>query len=97
MFKYLALTIAIELPIYFLFNRSRIFYTILILILANFLTWPLLNILYHSTTIPLVILESGVTITEAAILYFYLEQPILKALLISSVQNIISTLIGSLL
>ncbi|MEN9447117.1 MAG: hypothetical protein RJA25_407 [Bacteroidota bacterium] len=94
MFKYLALTIAIELPIYFLFNRNRVLFSILILVMANFFTWPILNILYHTTDIPLFILESGVTLTEAFIIYFFLEQKFSKAFLISFIQNTTSTLIG---
>ena len=37
MFKYLALTIAIELPIYFIFDKNTFYILHFILILANFL------------------------------------------------------------
>ena len=94
MFKYLALTIALEVPIYFLFNRTRITFSILILILANFFTWPILNILYHNTEIHLLILEAGVIITEAVIIFYFLEQKFSKALLIAFIQNSVSTGIG---
>lgn len=94
MFKYLALTIAIELPIYFIFDRKHILYSAFILILANFLTWPILNILHQTTTIPLFVLESGVTLTEAIIIYYYLNQSFKKAILISAVQNTTTTLLG---
>lgn len=94
MFKYLALTIAVEIPIYFLFDRRKIAFTILILILANCFTWPLINILYQTTNIHLLILESGVTLTEAFIIYYFLEQTFSKALLISFVQNATTTLLG---
>ena len=94
MFKYLALTIAVELPIYFLFDRKRIAFTTLILILANCFTWPVINILYQTTNIHLLILESGVTITEAFIIYLFLDQKFSKALLISLIQNSITTFLG---
>lgn len=94
MLKYLALTMLIEIPIYFLFDRKKILYTILILILANCFTWPIINILFQTTNIHLLVLESGVTITEAFIIYQFLEQKFSKALLISLIQNSITTFIG---
>jgi len=94
MFKYLALTIAIEIPIYFLFDRKRILYSVFILVLANCFTWPIINILYQTTNIHLLILESGVTIVEAFIIYGFLEQKFSKALLISLVQNSFTTFLG---
>ena len=94
MFKYLALTIAIEIPIYFLFDRKRILFSVFILVLANCFTWPIINILYQTTNIHLLILESGVTIVEAFIIYWFLEQKFSKALLISLVQNSFTTFLG---
>jgi predicted neutral ceramidase superfamily lipid hydrolase len=94
MLKYLALTMLIEIPIYFLFDRKKILYTIFILILANCFTWPIINILFQTTNIHLLVLESGVTITEAFIIYQFLEQKFSKALLISLIQNSITTFIG---
>ncbi len=94
MFKYLALTIAIEIPIYFLFDRKRILFSVFILVLANCFTWPIINILYQTTNIHLLILESGVTIVEAFIIYWFLEQKFSKALLISLVQNSVTTFLG---
>ena len=94
MFKYLALTIAIEIPIYFLFDRKRIVFSVFILVLANCFTWPIINILYQTTNIHLLILESGVTIVEAFIIYWFLEQKFSKALLISLVQNSVTTFLG---
>ena len=94
MFKYLALTIAVELPIYFLFDSKRIAFSILILLLANCFTWPVINILYQTTNIHLLILESGVTITEAFIIYLFLDQKFSKALLISLIQNSSTTFLG---
>lgn len=94
MFKYLALTIAIEVPIYFLFDRKKIAFAVLILVLANCFTWPIINILYQTTSIHLLILESGVTIAEALIIYYFLEQKISKAFLISLIQNSVTTFIG---
>ena len=94
MFKYLLLTMLIEIPIYFLFDRIRMYFSILILILANCFTWPLLNILFQTTQIHLLILESGVTLAEAFIIYFFLEQKFSRALLISFVQNSVTTFLG---
>ncbi len=94
MFKYLALTIAIEIPVYFLFDKRRILFSVLILVLANCFTWPIINILYQTTNIHLLILESGVTLTEAIIIYYFLDQKFSRALLISFVQNAVTTFLG---
>ena len=93
-FKYLLLTIAIEIPVYFLFDRKKIPFTVLILILANCFTWPILNVLYQTTTNHLLLLECGVTVVEAIIIYFFLEQKFPRALLISFVQNSVTTFFG---
>jgi hypothetical protein len=93
-FKYLLLTIAIEIPVYFLFDRKKIPFTVLILILANCFTWPILNVLYQTTTIHLLLLECGVTAVEALIIYLFLGQKPINALLISLLQNSITTFIG---
>lgn len=84
----------IEIPIYFLFDRNKVLFSILILVLANCFTWPIINILFQTTNIPLLILESGVTLVEAFIIYKFLGQKFLKALLISLIQNSITTFIG---
>ena len=94
MLKYLALTMLLEIPVYFLFDRRKILFSILILVLANCFTWPIVNILYQTTNIHLLILESGVTITEAFIIYLFLQQKFSKAFLISLVQNSITTFAG---
>ena len=84
----------IEIPIYFLFVREKIAYSVLILILAHCFTWPILNILFHNTHIHLLILETGVTVVEAFVIYLFLEQKFQKAFLISFVQNVVTTFIG---
>jgi hypothetical protein len=94
MYKYLLLTMLIEIPIYFLFDRKNVAYTILILVLANCFTWPIINILFQTTNIHLLILETGVAIVEAIIIWYYLQQKFSKALLISLVQNSITTFLG---
>jgi len=94
MFNYFFYTLLIEIPIYFIFVRKQITRTILILFFANMLTWPILNLLYFNTNINLLILESGVTLVEAIIIYLFLNQKPAKALLISFVQNAVSTAIG---
>lgn len=93
-FKYLVLTILIEIPIYFLFDRKKILYPVLILLLANCFTWPIINILFQTTNIHLLILESCVVLTEAVIIFYYLDQKFIKAFLISLVQNSITTFLG---
>jgi hypothetical protein len=93
-FKYLLLTIAIEIPVYFIFDRKKIPFTVLILILANCFTWPILNIVYQTTNIHLLLLECGVTVVEAFIIYLFLGQQPIKALLISLLQNSITTFAG---
>lgn len=94
MLDYFFYTLLIEIPIYFIFVRERITYPVFILFFANMLTWPILNLLYFNTNINLLILESGVTLVEAFIIYIFLNQQPAKALLISFVQNTVSTAIG---
>lgn len=94
MFKYLALTIAVELPIYFLFDRKNILFALLILTLANCVTWPILNILFHTTQIPLLLIEIGVALVEAFIIYIFLQPKFTRSLLISIIQNAITTALG---
>lgn len=94
MLKYLALTILIEIPIYFLFDRKNIRFSLLILFLANCVTWPILNILFHTTQLPLWLLETGVILIEAIILYLFLQPNFKRALYISFIQNLITTLVG---
>jgi hypothetical protein len=94
MLKYLALTMLVEIPVYFFFDRRSILFSILILALANCFTWPIVNILYLTTDIHLLVLECGVTITEAFIIYLFLKQKISKAFVISLVQNSITTFLG---
>ncbi len=92
--KYLALTILMEVPVYFLFDRKRILFPVFILVLANCFTWPILNIHYHTTHIHLLALEAGVTLTEAFIICYFLEQKFHKALFISFLQNALTTFVG---
>ncbi len=92
--KFLLLTILIEVPVYFLFDRKRIGYSVLVLVMANCLTWPILNYLFYTTSVHLLILESGAVLVEAWIIYYYLDQKFLKALLIAFIQNFISAAIG---
>ncbi|MBK6276456.1 MAG: hypothetical protein IPF58_18000 [Saprospirales bacterium] len=40
------------------------------------------------------ILETGVTVVEAFVIYLFLEQKFQKAFLISFVQNVVTTFIG---
>ncbi|QQR97107.1 MAG: hypothetical protein IPK18_09425 [Sphingobacteriales bacterium] len=94
MFKYFFLTVIIEIPIFFIFFRNRIVFTICILFLANAFSWPLLNLLLHHTNIHLLYLELGVTVVEAIIIRIFLLQDFKKAFFISLLQNSITTAIG---
>lgn len=94
MFIYLLATILIEIPIYFLFNQQRVTYTITILVLANCATWSILHLLLFNTNLNLYLLEMGVTLTEAIIIRLFLLNNFRQSLLISLVQNGITTLIG---
>ncbi len=94
MFQYLLFTILLELPVVILCYHKQWKTVLLINILLNFFTWPLLTLLYYNTHIPLLVLEGGVFITEAFGFKIFFGGNWSKALLVSFTANALSLLIG---
>ena len=94
MFQYLLFTILLELPVVILCYHTQWKTVLLIDILLNFFTWPLLTLLYYNTHIPLLVLEDGVFITEALGFKIFFGGNWPKALLVSFTANALSLLAG---
>ena len=94
MFKYLFFTLIIELPIVLFAFRNEWKTSLLIGVLLNLLTWPLLTLLYHYSKIPLLILEAGVFLIEALGYTIFLSSKWQKAAMVSFIANACSLLIG---
>ncbi|GAB4135416.1 MAG: hypothetical protein Fur0041_09420 [Bacteroidia bacterium] len=78
-------------------TKSELKKNFLPVFLMNLTTWPICTIMYNTTTIPLFIIEAGVYITEAFMIYFWWRFSFLKSVLISSWQNTVSWGLGTLL
>ena len=70
---------------------------LLIDMLLNLFTWPLLSILYFTTHIPLLFLEIAVVIIEAIGFIIFLENNKAKAFLISCTANAASLFAGMII
>ena len=97
LFIYLLYTLLIELPIVLFAYRQIWKQALLIDILLNLFTWPLLSLLYFATHIPLLFLEIAVVITEAIGFIFFLEKNKAKAFLISFAANAASLFAGMII
>ena len=97
MYIYLLYTLLIELPVVLFAYRSNWKEALLIDVLLNLFTWPLLTVLYFTTNIPLLFLEIAVVITEAAGFTIFLERNISKAFLVSFIANAASLFAGMII
>lgn len=94
MFQYLFYTILLEVPIVILFYRSQWKAVIVVEILLNCFTWPILSLLYFMYPHSLLFFELGVFITEAVAFKLFFYDSWAKALLASFTANTTSLLIG---
>ena len=94
-FLYLFYTLLLELPIVIAAYKKIWKTALLIDVLLNCFTWPLLNILYYHTTVPLLLLEACVCIIEAAGFKIFFGGSYIKALLVSLSANAASLFIGA--
>lgn len=97
MYIYLLYTLLIELPVVLFAYRQQIKEVLLIDILLNLFTWPLLTLLYFTTNIPLLLLEIAVVLVEAAGLIIFIDRNKIKALLVSFIANAASLFGGMLI
>ena len=90
----LLLTILVELPIIGFFFRSRKRKSALVVgLLVNLVTWPLVNIIRLNTDWNPDLVEIGVVVLEGSAYWFFLGRNITKALLITVLANGASYLI----
>ncbi|MBS1730954.1 MAG: hypothetical protein JSS67_09300 [Bacteroidetes bacterium] len=94
MFQYFFYTLLAELPIVILAYFHEWRKVIIVDILLNLFTWPLLTLLYFKTDIHLIILELGVFIVEAVGFQIYFKGTWKKAFFISFLANGLSLLLA---
>ncbi len=87
----LLLTILLELPVVgFFFVRKKRKNALLVCLLTNLVTWPIINILRLNTEINSDIIAIAVVAAEGAAYWFFLETGFKKGLLMSFVANLLS-------
>ncbi|HMO61494.1 MAG TPA: hypothetical protein PKC39_14730 [Ferruginibacter sp.] len=90
----LLITVLLELPIVgFFFRRKKRKNAYLIALLANIITWPVVNIIKLNSDFNLDIVAVGVVAAEAFIYYYFLDTGWKKALLISFFANLLSYIV----
>lgn len=94
MYKYLFLTLIIELPVVLLAYKNQWKTSLLIGLLLNLFSWPILTLLYHYSKTPLLALEAGVFVVESIGYAIFLSSKWQKAALVSFIANLASLLIG---
>ena len=94
---YFLLTILIEMPVVLLAYKKQWKLALLIGLLLNLFTWPLLHVLIYSTNIDINFLELGVAITEGIGYWIFMQCGWKKAFLISFLVNGLSYGIGLLI
>ena len=94
MWIYFALTLLVEIPIYYLFKRTPFVFTVLTLFLSNAFTWSCLHIFLHYYNWNIYILEFIIIWVEAVILNLFLVGSFPKSVVISFVQNAASFFLG---
>ncbi len=96
-FKYFLLTLLLELPIVLFAYRSQLSKVLIIDILLNLFTWPIITFLYINTHIPLLVMELCVFIIEGIGLKIFLTGNWTKAMLVSFLANGFSWSVGLLI
>ena len=97
MFQYFFYTLLMELPILIVCYINEWKKILVIGILLNLFTWPLLTLLYFYTDIHLLFLELGVLIIEAIGFRIFLNTSLKKSFLVSFLANGLSLLIAVIL
>jgi hypothetical protein len=96
-FKYFLLTLLLELPIVLFAYRSQLGKALMIDILLNLFTWPLITLLYINTNTPLPVMEMCVFIIEGIGLKIFLSGNWTKAMFVSFLANGFSWSAGMLI
>jgi len=90
---YLLITIFLELGVYFFLLKRPILYILFYAILINCVTHPLATIFYYQFD-NLILVEFGVFIIEVFLIKSLFEVNYKKAIIISLIANIFTTIIG---
>jgi hypothetical protein len=94
---YFLLTLILELPIVLLFFKKQWKFALLIGILLNLFTWPLLHLLLYCTNIDINILETGVAVAEGLGYCIFMECRWQKGFGVSFLANGFSYGVGVLI
>ena len=97
LYLYLILTIVIEVPLVVLYFKSQWKLALLVGILLNVFTWPLLHLLMFETRLPIPLLEFGVAVVEGIGYSVFFKNKLWKVLLLSFLVNGISYGVGLLI
>ncbi len=90
----LLLTLLVELPIIaFFFRKRKRKAALLVGLLVNLITWPIVNIIRLNTDWSLDMVEIGVVIVDGLAYWFFLGRNISKAVFITVLANAASYLI----
>jgi hypothetical protein len=89
-------TVISEWILFSAFSRYALKITLFFIVLLNLVTWPVISWLYATTTIPLWQLETGVWITETAIITIHWQWPLWRGALGALLINAGSWGLGSL-
>jgi hypothetical protein len=84
----LLLTLLVELPIIgFFFRKRKRKAALMVGLLVNLITWPVINIIRLNTEWNLDVVEIGVVVVEGIAYWLFLGRNITKALLITVLAN----------
>lgn len=97
LYCYFFLTLIIELPIVVVFYRKQWKQAVLVGLLLNLFTWPLLHIFLFESRVDINLLEIIIAVTEGLGYYLLLRCKWWKAMLLSFLANGISYGIGILI
>src|SRR5687768_16266494 len=97
LYFYLILTLLIEVPIVVMYFRDQWNPALLVGVLLNIFTWPLLHVLMFETTIPVPVLEIGVAVVEGIGYALFFKSKYWKIMLLSFIVNGISYGAGMLI
>lgn len=97
LYFYFLLTLLIELPLIVFYFRKQWKQALLIGLLLNLFTWPLLHIFLFETRVNIYLLEAGVAITEGLGYFLFMKCKWWQAFLLSFFVNGLSYGIGFLI
>lgn len=86
-YSYFLFTLVLELPVILLCFKKHWKFALLIGVLLNAVTWPLLHVVMHYSAIPVYLLETAVVIAEGMGYWIFMQCKWQKAFEISLLAN----------